>query len=119
MTEDPSLLSEADSEGRDAFECCSAVWDCISTQNAAPVFSCVVRPGDEAWFQLCSGAKGSTGAGAGWTNSHGTFAGENLRATELLKLGYMGGMCNDIPTNRAGAPRLHQVALRWGAMHGA
>lgn len=45
MTEDPSLLSEADSGGMgDVFECRSAVWDCISTQNAAPVFSCAVRP---------------------------------------------------------------------------
>lgn len=49
-----------------------------------------------ARFQLCSGAKGSTGAVAGWTTLMALSHAGNPRAVELLKFGYMRCISNDI-----------------------
>lgn len=123
MTEDPSLLSEADSRQQ---------WGGgVRFSAALPcgiAFPLRMRP-------LCSHALSDPGTGGlvpalfrcqgerrrrRWLdNSHGTFACGNPRAAELLKLGYAGCISNDIATNKAEAPWLRQVALRWRVMHGA
>lgn len=119
MTEDPSLLSEADSGGsggegggllcRVGLHFHSECGPCVlmrrqpRTGPVPALFRCQGEHRRRSWLD----------------NSHGTFACGNPRVAELLKLGYMGCISNDIPTNKAKTPWLRQVALWWRVMHGA
>lgn len=76
------------------------VRDCISTQDMISVCSCAVGPGPSPVPALCW-CQGQHRHPSWLDRSDSTFTCGNLRDTVLLKLGYLGCISNDIPTNKA------------------